>query len=114
MSAYLAPAEYDLLDLLADEHTVPGHDAVDLFLDACRRDAAAHSGFVSVVRVRRLLADAQIPPARLSAMWSHWTGAGKPMRRADGFDANDGETTRNGNKVYPRRRWVGIERRSTT
>ncbi|WP_310962106.1 hypothetical protein [Nocardioides terrisoli] len=104
---YLAPDEYDLLSLIADEHTVPGADAVDLFLAACEADAKAH-GWVSVPRVRLALAGADIPPARLSSLWGHFTGDGKPMRRIEGcFDDNDGGTIRNGNKTYPRRKWVG-------
>lgn len=103
---YLAADEYDLLSLIADEHTVPGADAVDLFLAACEADAKVH-GWVSVPRVRLALAGADIPPPRLSSLWGHHTGEGKPMRRTGEYEADDGATTRNGSHVYPLRRWVG-------
>jgi hypothetical protein len=62
---------------------------------------------VSVQRVRRRLANEGIPPRRLSSLWGHFTGPGKPMVRTYQYEADDGETTRNGNKMYPMRRWVG-------
>ena len=53
---------YDLLSVVADPHPIVGVDATDTFLAACRRDAMANAGLVSVNRVAALLADADIPP----------------------------------------------------
>ncbi|HEY4267071.1 MAG TPA: hypothetical protein VGM94_02655, partial [Galbitalea sp.] len=69
----------DLLELLADAHSPIGADVPTLFLAACARDAYAHNGYVSVNRVRVLLAGDDIPPRRYSSLWSHFTGRGKPM-----------------------------------
>lgn len=103
-----------LLDLLADDGSVsPSKDEVrGLFLSACRRDAMAHGGLVSVNRVRVLLEAEQIPPRRYSAMWSHFTGRGKPMekaRLADGsimWQTCKGSTSGNDGRPFPLRRWV--------
>lgn len=96
----------DLLSVLADPHPVIGADVVDLFLAACRRDAMAHDGLVSVNRVRELLAGEQIPPRRYSALWSHHTGRGKPMVK-EGWETCEGSTSGNDGRPFPVRRWVG-------
>lgn len=104
-----------LLDLLADDGSVsPSKDEVRaLFLQACRLDAKNHGGLVSVNRVRAMLAPEQIPPRTYSALWSHFTGRGKPMekaRLADGsvmWQTCHGSTSGNDGRPFPLRRWVG-------
>lgn len=103
--------EYDLLSVLADPHPIIGADVADLFLQACRRDAMAHNGEVSVNRVRALLADAQIPPRRYSALWSHFTGRGKPMQKTGQWEVCKGSESGNDGRPFPMRRWT--ERRWT-
>lgn len=99
---------YDLLALVADPEHPVGRDAPDLFLDACRRDAAANEGLVSVNRVRLLLAGAQIDPRRYSAFWAMFTGPGKPMVKIPGgWDTCEGSQSGNDGRPYPKRRWVG-------
>lgn len=98
----------DLLTLVADAYTEPGRAACDVFLDACRRDALANDGLVSVNRVRLLVAG-QIEHHRFSGMWSRFTGPGRPMVR-DGWETCEGSTTGNNGKPYPRRRWIGDPR----
>jgi hypothetical protein len=103
----------DLLALVADEHRIPGADVPALFLAACKRDADAHGGLVSVNRVRALLADADIPPRRYSALWAHFTGIGKPMVKAIRPDLEPvwetckGSTSGNDGRPFQLRRWVG-------
>lgn len=105
----------NLLDLLADDGSVsPSKEEVrERFLDACCIDAANHGGLVSVNRVRALLADADIEPHRYSALWSHFTGRGKPMekaRLADGsimWQTCHGSKSGNDGRPFPLRRWVG-------
>lgn len=98
----------DLLSVLADPHPIVGADVPDLFLDACRRDALAHDGLVSVNRVRELLAAADIPARRYSALWSHFTGKGKPMVKELGkWEVCSGSTSGNDGRPFPLRRWVG-------
>jgi hypothetical protein len=96
----------DLLTLVADVDSPIGADVPALFLDACQRDAAAHGGEVSVNRVRMLLADADIPPRRYSALWSAFTGPGRPMRKA-GWEKCAGSRSRNDGRPFPTREWVG-------
>lgn len=95
------------LSLVADPDAPVGRDAVAVFLAACEADADRHNGMVSVSRVRALLADADIPPKRLSAFWSHFTGPGRPMRRTGRWEVCEGSPSRNNGKPYPVRRWVG-------
>lgn len=97
----------DLLTLVADESSPIGRDVPDLFLDACRRDAMAHDGLVSVNRVRMLLADRDIPPRRYSAMWSNFTGAGRPMVKSDEWETCEGSTSGNDGRPFKLRVWVG-------
>jgi hypothetical protein len=104
-----APADedtYDLLSAVAEPHPAIGADATDLFLDACRRDAMAHDGFVSVNRVRQLLADHDIPPRRYSALWAHHTGRGKSMVKADAWETCEGSASGNDGRPFRLRRWV--------
>lgn len=102
-----------LLDLLADPNPTVGADVPVLFLNACRRDALAHDGLVSVNRVRRLLAADKIPPRRYSSLWSAFTGRDKPMvkaRAADGsqlWEVCEGSASGNDGRPFPLRRWVG-------
>jgi len=101
----------DLLTLVADVTSPIGADAPGLFLAACRRDAEAHGGEVSVNRVRLLLVDADIPPRRYSSLWAAFTGSGKPMRKVesgdDRWETCKGSTSGNDGKPQPVRRWVG-------
>ena len=102
----------DLLTLVANTHSPVGHDAVDAFLTACEADADAHSGEVSVNRVGSALAVAGIEHHRYSALWSHFTGRDRPMRKADSRDPRQwetrcGSTSRNDGKPMKLRRWVG-------
>lgn len=109
-SPIFAPADedtYDLLSAVAEPHPIVGADATDLFLDACRRDAMANDGLVSVNRVRRLLADHDIPPRRYSALWANNTGHGRPMIKADAWETCAGSASGNDGRPYPLRRWVG-------
>lgn len=106
--------EYDLLAVLADPHPIVGADVPDLFLTACRRDAMAHDGLVSVNRVRALLADEDIPPRRYSALWAHFTGRDKPMVKAftgDGtvplWETCKGSSSGNDGRPFQMRRWIG-------
>lgn len=97
----------DLLTLVAEVEASVGRDAPDLFLAACRRDAMAHDGIVSVNRVRVLMAEAQVEPHRYSAFWSAFTGRGKPMVKAEGWETCEGSSSGNDGRPYRLRRWVG-------
>jgi len=97
----------DLLTLVADVDRPIGADAPALFLAACRRDAEAHGGEVSVNRVRALLADADIPPRRYSSLWAAFTGRGKPMRKSGGWETCEGSASGNDGRPFQRRVWVG-------
>jgi hypothetical protein len=105
-------ATADLLTLVADVDRPVGHDVPALFLAACQADAEAHDGLVSVNRVRARLADADIPPRRYSALWAHYTGAGKPMVKAHWSDGEQiwetcsGSTSGNDGRPFPLRRWI--------
>lgn len=96
----------DLLSVLADPSPTVGADVPVVFLAACRRDAMANGGLVSVNRVRALLADEDIEPHRFSALWSHHTGRGKQMVK-DGWEICSGSASGNDGRPYPLRRWVG-------
>jgi len=103
----------DLLALVAEPHPAIGADVPALFLAACKADAEAHDGLVSVNRVRARLADADIPPRRYSALWAHFTGEGRPMRKAytaDGtvplWETCRGSTSGNDGRPFQQRRWV--------
>lgn len=111
-----APADdetYDLLSLVADVTRPVGRDVPELFLAACEADADAHDGLVSVNRVRALLVDADIPPRRYSSLWSHFTGAGRPMEKAyhpNGdpiWEICEGSPSHNDGRPFQLRRWVG-------
>lgn len=97
----------DLLHLVADVDSPIGADAPELFLAACRRDAMAHDGIVSVNRVRVLMAEAQVEPHRYSSFWSAFTGRGKPMQKAEGWETCEGSSSGNDGRPYRLRRWVG-------
>lgn len=101
---------YDLLHLVADAERVVGGADVDAFLDACRRDAMAHDGLVSVNRVRVLMDGRDIEHHRYSAFWSRFTGKGRPMVKATGENAWEvcqGSSSGNDGRPYRLRRWVG-------
>lgn len=98
---------YDLLHLVADTERVVGQGDVDAFLDACRRDAMAHNGIVSVNRVRELMSDRDIEHHRYSAFWSRFTGKGRPMVKAGGWETCEGSESGNDGRPYRLRRWVG-------
>lgn len=103
---------YDLLEVLAAGEQ---RSDVDVFLDACEADAAAHDGLVSVNRVRALVQESghTIDPARYSAFWSRFTGKGRPMRKATGDDTPEpwevcqGSTSNNNGRPYRLRVWLG-------
>lgn len=97
----------DLLTVLADPHPVIGADVPALFLAACRRDAMAHDGLVSVNRVRELLAGEDIEHHRYSALWSHFTGRGRPMVKTSEWEVCAGSASGNNGRPYPLRRWIG-------
>jgi len=97
----------DLLSLVANPHSPIGADVPTLFLDACRRDAMAHDGEVSVNRVRALLVDADIQPRRYSSLWSQFTGRGRPMVKTGGWETCAGSSSGNDGRPFPKRRWVG-------
>lgn len=97
----------DLLSLVADVEASVGRDAPAMFLDACRRDAMANDGLVSVNRVRSLMTGAGIEPHRYSSFWSAFTGKNKPMVKADGWEVCDGSTSGNDGRPFRLRRWVG-------
>jgi len=97
----------DLLSLVADLTSPVGADVPTLFLDACRRDAMAHDGEVSVNRVRALLVDADIQPRRYSSLWAAFTGRGKPMVKTGGWETCSGSSSHNDGRPFPIRRWVG-------
>lgn len=98
---------YDLLTLVADPARPVGRDAVVAFLAACKADAHRNGGMVSVNNVRALLADADIPPRRLSALWSQFTGEGRPMRKSGQWEVCSGSTSGNDGRPFPLRWWVG-------
>lgn len=101
----------DLLTLVATGSLVTQSDLdVDAFLDACRRDAMAHDGLVSVNRVRALMSDRDIEHHRYSAFWSRFTGQGRPMVKADGWETCEGSASGNDGRPYRLRRWVGESR----
>lgn len=110
MTAHFAPVDEptaDLLSLVADVESPIGRDVPALFLAACRRDALAHSGYVSVNRVRALLAGEDIPPRRYSSLWSAFTGRGKPMRKSGEWETCQGSGSGNDGRPFALRRWVG-------
>jgi hypothetical protein len=97
----------DLLSRVATAWTPGGADLDVEFLSACEADAKAHAGLVSVNRVRLMLAPLNIPPRRWSALWSHYCGTGKPMRRTGRWEPCAGAPNRNDGRPYPLRKWVG-------
>ncbi len=97
----------DLLSLVADITSPIGQDDPDQFLAACRLDAMAHDGEVSVNRVRALMSDAGIEPHRYSAFWNTFTGKGRPMVKADAWEVCEGSTSGNDGRPFRLRRWVG-------
>jgi hypothetical protein len=99
----------ELLQSLTHETGVVGRDCRKLFLSACEADAALHGGYVSVNRVRQRLSDAgaDIPPRKYSAMWSAYTGRGKPMVKVQEWERCSGSGSRNDGRPFPMRRWVG-------
>lgn len=97
----------DLLDRVATAW-IPGGGALeDEFLSACKADAAAHVGLVSVNRVRELCRPLNIPPRSWSSWWSHHTGPGQVMEKTRRIDEFRGSTNRNDGKPYFLRRWRG-------
>lgn len=98
---------YDLLHLVADTERVVGSGDVDAFLDACRRDAMAHDGLVSVNRVRKLMANRDIEHHRYSAFWSRFTGKDRPMVKTGQWETCEGSTSGNDGRPFVVRRWVG-------
>ena len=103
---------HDLLTAVAEPHPIVGADAQEICLAACRADALAHDGMVSVNRVRELMAEKDIPARRYSALWAHCTGRGKPMVKAlddqghNIWEECEGSTSGNDGRPFPLRRWV--------
>lgn len=97
----------DLLTLVADPERPVGRTDVDAFLDACRRDAMAHDGLVSVNRVREVMESHDIEHHRYSAFWSRFTGKDRPMVKADEWEVCSGSKSGNDGRPYRLRRWVG-------
>lgn len=109
-SLHFSPIDDDtasLLSLVADVEAPIARDVPALFLDACRRDAMAHQGFVSVNRVRFLLAGHDLPPRRYSSLWSAFTGVGKPMLKTGSWETCEGSSSGNDGRPFVLRRWVG-------
>lgn len=105
---FAAPDEdHDLLSRVTLAWQPSGYEILPNFLAACEADAKAHGGVVSVNRVRSMLQTLSIPPRRFSALWSHYTGTGRPMRRTGRWEPCQGGTNRNEGKPYPLRKWVG-------
>lgn len=103
----------DLLTLVADVDRPTGRDVPALFLAACEADAAANGGLVSVSRVSAALPEDVTCTERYSALWSHFTGRGRPMRRAtddDGqtWELREGSRSGNDGKPVRLRVWVGV------
>jgi len=101
--------EAEFLALVADVHNIARRDPTRLFLAACRADACLHHGKVSVNRVRLRLAAAgvAIPARRYSAMWSAFTGPGKPMVKLKEWEVCAGSLSGNDGRPFALRRWVG-------
>ena len=105
----MSPETADLLGLVADAETPLGQGRYASFLAACKADAMAHHGLVSVNRVRAALTvkgELQISPRAFSGMWAHATGPGRPMVRAEGWELCQGSTSGNDGRPYRLRRWV--------
>lgn len=96
----------DLLALVANPGHPVGRDAVAAFLAACEADAAAHDGLVSVNRVSAALPEDITSTERYSSLWSHYTGKGKPMVKAEGWEIRKGSRSGNDGKPVRLRRWV--------
>lgn len=97
----------DLLVLVADVERVVGQADVMTFLEACRRDAMANDGLVSVNRVRKLMEQRNVEPHRYSSFWSRFTGKDRPMRKTDEWEICRGSASGNDGRPFPIRRWVG-------
>lgn len=97
----------DLLTLVADLTNPVGRDVPALFLAACEQDARANDGYVSVNRVRVLLADQDINPRRYSSLWSAFTGRGKPMCKSGEWETCSGSESGNDGRPFVLRRWTG-------
>ena len=97
----------DKLALVADPEAAVGRDMVAAFLAACEADARANGGLVSVNRVSAALPDDITSTERYAAMWGHFTGKGKPMRRATTEDHphpwEERKGSRSGNDGKPMR-----------
>jgi hypothetical protein len=105
------------LSLVADPGNPVGRDTEAAFLAACKADAEAHGGRVSVSRVSAALPEDITSTERYSSLWSAFTGPNKPMRRvytvdAEGnkrpvYDFREGSRSGNDGKPTPARQWVG-------
>lgn len=95
------------LTVVAGRDSSTSEGARAIFLAACKSDAATNGGLVSVNRVRRLLSDSEfeIEPRLFSALWSVYTGPGRPMEVV-GYELCVGSTSRNDGKPYKVRRWT--------
>lgn len=103
----LRAQDADLLDIVATAWAPGGGDWETEFLAACKADAQAHQGYVSVNRVRELCKPLKIPARRWSSLWTHNTGAGRSMEKTLRVDEIRGSTSRNDGRPYFLRRWRG-------
>lgn len=101
----LRAEDADLLDRVATAWSPGGVSVDENFLAACRADAAAHCGLVSVNRVRELCASLAVPPRKWSSLWTHYTGLGRPMRKTRRIDELHHTSSRNDGKPYFLREW---------
>lgn len=103
----LRAEDADLIDRVATAWT-PGSGGVEAeFLAACKADAEAHLGYISVNRVRELCKPLNVPPRRWSSLWTHNTGPGRPMQKTLRVDEIRGCTSRNDGRPFFLRKWVG-------
>lgn len=100
---------HELLERVAHGSGSAGRDSATIFLAACYWAAICKDGYVSVNDVRHICdrIGANIPPRRYSAMWSRFTGPGRPMVKAPGWEQCAGSKSGNDGRPYPVRLWVG-------
>lgn len=106
-----SPVDDDTQDLLALVASDPRKaDDYTTFLDACRRDAMANGGQVSVNRVRELMSNhygLTIHSQTYSSFWNRATGTSGPMVTTKDWDVCNDKRSGNGGKPQRFRRWVG-------
>jgi hypothetical protein len=100
---------HELLDQVATASRGASPDNPSIFLAACYWAAVCNDGYVSVNDVRTICAriGADIPPRQYSAMWSRYTGVGRPMITVPGWEMCAGSASGNDGRPYRLRLWVG-------